>query len=46
MDLLMGFLHYFVQAIAYLAIAFGGIMLGKKLREKKDAKKARESGEE
>ncbi|MBR1758618.1 MAG: hypothetical protein IJ744_07825 [Lachnospiraceae bacterium] len=46
MTLLLGFLGYFLKFIAYCAIAVCGILVGKKLRERKDAKKITETGEE
>ncbi len=46
MTLITGFLSYLIKFLIYAALALGGILLGKKLRENKDRKKAAEKGEE
>ncbi|MBQ4473936.1 MAG: hypothetical protein IJR36_01770 [Lachnospiraceae bacterium] len=46
MSLLTGFLSYLGQFLIYAALAVGGVLLGKKLREKKDRKNAANKGEE
>lgn len=39
------FLQYGVKALIFAAIAYAGIICGKKFRDKKDAQKAAESQE-
>jgi membrane protein implicated in regulation of membrane protease activity len=41
----VSFIGYVVKVVIFAAIAFAGIMCGKKLRDKNDAKKAAQSQE-
>jgi hypothetical protein len=41
----VSFIGYVVKAVIFAVIAFAGIMCGKKLRDKNDAKKAAQSQE-
>ncbi|WP_343209033.1 hypothetical protein [Anaerolentibacter hominis] len=43
MSFLLGFIQYLIKYIFFLAVAFGGIMLGKKV---KDVRTARKSGQD